>query len=52
MEGGLDMEIKTFLGPVKWHRADRRVSFWAQKKLSNAQVMDAARIKSMMNRAV
>ncbi len=25
------LEIKRFLGPVKWHRADRRVPFGAQK---------------------
>jgi hypothetical protein len=25
-------EIKTFLGPVKWHRAVRRVPFGAQKR--------------------
>ncbi len=30
--GGVwDMEIKTFLGPVKWHRGVRRVPFGAQK---------------------
>ncbi len=27
--GGLEME--SFLGPLKWHRADRRVPFGAQK---------------------
>jgi hypothetical protein len=25
------LEFKSFLGPVKWHRADRRVPFGAQK---------------------
>jgi hypothetical protein len=25
------LEIESFLGPVKWHRADRRVPFGAQK---------------------
>jgi hypothetical protein len=25
------LEIKRFLGTVKWHRADRGVPFWAQK---------------------
>ncbi len=25
------LEIKSFLGTVKWHRADRGVPFWAQK---------------------
>jgi hypothetical protein len=27
------LEIESFLGPVKWHRADRRVPFGAQKSL-------------------
>ncbi len=31
MRGGSALEIKTFLGPVKWHRAVRRVPFGAQK---------------------
>ncbi len=30
---GWALEIKAFLGPVKWHRADRRVPFGAQKTL-------------------
>jgi hypothetical protein len=30
-DGGWALEIETFLGPVKWHRADRRVHFGAQK---------------------
>ncbi len=29
--GGWVLEIETFLGPVKWHRAVRRVPFGAQK---------------------
>jgi hypothetical protein len=29
--GGWVLEIESFLGPVKWHRADRRVPFGAQK---------------------
>ncbi len=29
--GGWALEIVTFLGLVKWHRADRRVPFGAQK---------------------
>jgi hypothetical protein len=29
--GGCALEIKSILGPVKWHRADRRVPFGAQK---------------------
>ncbi len=28
---GWALEIETILGPVKWHRADWRVSFGAQK---------------------
>ncbi len=28
------LEISTFLGPVKWHRSDRRVPFGAQKSLN------------------
>jgi hypothetical protein len=32
--GGWALEILTFLGPVKWHRADRRVPFGAQTKIS------------------
>jgi hypothetical protein len=26
---GWALEIESFLGPVKWHRVDRRVPFWA-----------------------
>ncbi len=29
--GSWALEIESFLGPVKWHRADRRVPFGAQK---------------------
>ncbi len=29
--GGWALEFESFLGPVKWHRADRRGSFGAQK---------------------
>jgi hypothetical protein len=29
--GGWALKIETFLGPVKLHRADRRVPFGAQK---------------------
>ncbi len=29
--GGWALEFPSFLGPVKWHRADRRVPFGAQK---------------------
>jgi hypothetical protein len=31
---GWALEIESFFGPVKWHRADRRVPFGAQKPLS------------------
>jgi hypothetical protein len=31
MGGDWAMEIETFLGPLNWHRAVRRVSFGAQK---------------------
>ncbi len=29
--GGWALEMESFLGPVKWHRAERRVPFGAQK---------------------
>jgi hypothetical protein len=29
--GGWALEFESFLGPVIWHRADRRVPFGAQK---------------------
>ncbi len=29
--GGWALEIENFLGPVKWHRANRRVPLGAQK---------------------
>jgi hypothetical protein len=36
--GGWALEMESFLGPVKWHRADRRVPFGAQKlEISRAQ---------------
>ncbi len=31
VRGGWALEFEGFLGPVKWHRADRRVPFGAQK---------------------
>jgi hypothetical protein len=31
--GGWALEFPSFLGPVKWHRADRRVPFHAGKNL-------------------
>jgi hypothetical protein len=30
--GGWAPGIKTFLSTVKWHRADKQVPFWAQKR--------------------
>ncbi len=33
MGGGWALEFESFLGPVKWHGADRRVPFGAQKTL-------------------
>jgi hypothetical protein len=32
--GGWALEIESLLGPVKWHRADARVPFGAQKTRS------------------
>ncbi len=29
--GGWALEFESFLGPVKWHRADRRVRIWGPK---------------------
>ncbi len=29
--GGWALEFESFLGPVKWHRSDRREAFGAQK---------------------
>jgi hypothetical protein len=34
VQGGWALDFETFLGPVKWHRADRRVPFGAQKSRS------------------
>jgi hypothetical protein len=31
VRGGRALEFESFLGPVKWHRAERRVPFGAQK---------------------
>ncbi len=33
VEGGWALEIERFLGPVKWHRANRRVQCGAAKPL-------------------
>ncbi len=36
--GGWALDIASFLAPVKWHQADRRVPFGAQKhEISRAQ---------------
>ncbi len=32
---GITLEIASFLGPVKWHRADMRVPFGSQMHKSN-----------------
>ncbi len=38
--GGWALEIESFLSPVKWHRAERRVPFGAQKlEISGTQKM-------------
>jgi hypothetical protein len=31
MGGGWALEMESFLGPVKWHRVDRRMPFGAHK---------------------
>jgi hypothetical protein len=38
VRGGWALEIESFLGPVKWHRADRRVPFGAQKLKNSKNV--------------
>ncbi len=35
--GGWALEIESFLGLVKWHRADRRVPFGGQKTREDSQ---------------
>ncbi len=30
--GGWALEMESFFGPVKWHRADRRVTFGTQER--------------------
>jgi hypothetical protein len=42
--GGWALEFESFLGPVKWHRADRRVPFGAQK---TPQIMDTHASKTL-----
>jgi hypothetical protein len=34
--GGWALEFESFLGPVKWHQADRQVPFVAQKTCMRA----------------
>ncbi len=48
--GGWALEFSSFLGPVKWHRADRRVPFGAQPPTSPSN--GYARIQNIMHRAV
>jgi hypothetical protein len=36
--GGWAMEIESFLGPVKWHRADRRLPFHRAQKLETVHI--------------
>ncbi len=53
--GGWALEFSSFLGPVKWHLADRQVPFGAQKipgpnPLPLPQVY--ASIQNIMHRAV
>ncbi len=38
MGGGWALEIESFLGLVKWHRADRRVPFGGQKTTCDLHV--------------
>jgi hypothetical protein len=59
VRGGWALEIASFLGPVKWRRADRHMSFGAQKNRDfRAQPPPTcpskgyARIQNIMHRAV
>jgi hypothetical protein len=45
--GGWAPEFESFLGPVKWHRADRRVPFGAQH-LPLALIMDMHASKTLL----
>jgi hypothetical protein len=45
-EGGWALEIDTFLGPVKWHRADRRVPFGGPKESSRRGLVNHSCINS------
>ena len=51
MGGGWVLEIESFLGPVKWHRDDKRVPFGAQKT-PTCPSNGYARIRNIMHRAV
>ncbi len=42
--GPAKMEIESFLDPVKWHRADRRVPFRAEKNCSETFITKLALI--------
>jgi hypothetical protein len=49
--GGWALEFLSFLGPVKWERADRRVPFGAHPP-PTSQSNGYARIQNIMHRAV
>jgi hypothetical protein len=55
---GWALELENFLGPVKWHRDDRRVPFGAQKTRDIQGPTPShlphgyARIQNIMHRAV
>ncbi len=49
--GGWAVEFESFLGPVKWHRADRRVPLGAQKT-PTCPSNGYARIQNIMHGAV
>ncbi len=46
--GGWTLEFESFLGPVKWHWADRGVPFRAQKTPGNGY----ARTQNIMRRGL
>jgi hypothetical protein len=39
--GGWALEFPSFLGPVKWHRADRRVPFGAPPPIAASLILTA-----------
>jgi hypothetical protein len=49
MGAGWALEIESFLGPVEWHRAERRVPIGAQK---TCPCNGYARIQNIMQGAV